>query len=910
MRSGKSFYPKAYGDDNYIYEGSQGGSMNIVFGTSNDVYIQDPVYGFVHETFVKGTLSEDGKKITVPLPQVLYQYDNGEKVLLAVGKFIDEEKIYKIDKDVKEVVYMVEDDKDNITLQLFDKQAPLGNFWSEDSTFAGRGEWETVLTKYVEKTEVVEITEEEEKQIELSTVKRALGGAYWVNGSFQFVNDSINVATWDESDTIIVQGMVPMLPNAWVRGIKKNGVVTFPVQLLDIQDGKKYFLAGLSGDGTNMSPFMMYYDEKLKSYTADSRLIVNSSDLRYNESTVYGYYTGVYVGERPTLVQLPENITANQIISMPYDGTFDNGANKTPIAGVVNVVFDGENIYIQGLVTNAPQGWLKGQLDNEHEDVYFNLGQYVGYDAYGNIYAVGDKSDMKGYLDALSESVDDPAKIRLSFDSENQSFRLVNNLYGSRKADEIDRDYVIRAGLTINEGTLWVAAKQGYENASDVSEVELTKGVKATFDKAENGSNAPKYYNGGTAVRMYAGNALTISSDDKVIGKVAFIFDIVDKVPMLEAQDGDFFIADSMGIWTGDASQVTFDVINASGNQARIKSIMVFYFDYANSIVALPDFVTIQPYQMTAMFTDPSDSFSEPTEIKREVKVGFKGNDIYFQGLSEKIPEAWVKGKLSNGKVTVPNWYMGTFESEASIGLEGEVTNVNLNFSGSELVYDAETRTFTSDGYKTQNPDAYSEWDLDVEEFASIVLTKLTEVATVPATPSVTDFVGAGNERYVAFTVPAVDAEGKTLFTDKLSYIFLIEKEEGNTEQLTLSKDLYEFDADYTEIPYDFTDGIYIQRKRVALLQNDAELQSWKKIGIQSIYRGANVENESEVYWLALGNYWKSVGIDTQIVSEKNATVGYFDLLGRTINTLGKGLFVKQVRLEDGTIKYVKVLRR
>ena len=27
----------------------------------------------------------------------------------------------------------------------------MGNFWSEDSTFAGRGEWETVLTKYVEK---------------------------------------------------------------------------------------------------------------------------------------------------------------------------------------------------------------------------------------------------------------------------------------------------------------------------------------------------------------------------------------------------------------------------------------------------------------------------------------------------------------------------------------------------------------------------------------------------------------------------------------------------------------------------------------------------------------------------------------------------------------------------------------
>ena len=81
-RAGKSLYPKKYGDYNYIYEGGQGGSMTIVFGANNKIYFKDPVYGFIHETYVEGTLSNDGKLITIQLPQVLYAYENGNKVLL------------------------------------------------------------------------------------------------------------------------------------------------------------------------------------------------------------------------------------------------------------------------------------------------------------------------------------------------------------------------------------------------------------------------------------------------------------------------------------------------------------------------------------------------------------------------------------------------------------------------------------------------------------------------------------------------------------------------------------------------------------------------------------------------------------------------------------------------------------
>ena len=895
-RAGKCFYPKKYGDDNYIYEGNQGGAMTVVYGANKKVYFQDPVYGFVHQTYVEGTLSEDGKTITVSVPQVLYAYESGAKVVLAVGKYEDDLKEYKIDKSVTEVTYSVEGENDDVlTLNACGDKAPLGNFWESDSTFAGRGEWETILTKYVEQTEVQEVTQEEEQRLE--TYDRPMGCAYW-DGSANYtdVNNTIKVAKLGETDTILVQGMVSMLPDVWVRGVKKDSIVTFPVQLLKIEEGQKYFLGGISGDGLNLAPFTMFYDEKLNSYAGEDRLVVNSSDLSYNDNTVLGYYTGVYVGQRPELVQLPADITSDKIMDMPYDGVFDNGQKKQPIAGTVSVAFKGQTFYIKGLVKSVPEGWLKGTY-NEFGEAKIELGQYLGHDAYGNIYAVGDKADLKGLLD-FTESVDDPAAVRFTYDPETNSFKLNNNLYASHKPQKINREYVLRSGLTINEGVAWVAERQGYDNGIDVSKSNITTGVTATFAKAD-GSNAPSYYENDATVRMYAGNTLTITSEEKVIGKIAFVFDTKTKTPMLEAQDGDFSISDDMGIWTGDGTSVSFDV-KGSGNQARIKSIMVFFFDYSTATVTVPEFASIMPYEMKAKVSDPSDWFSEPEEKTIAVKVGFKGNDVYFQGLSEKIPTAWVKGKIADDKMAIPGWAMGSYEDEW-----GQVND--LTFGAVEFSYNAETGTFTAESYKTKDPNAFSEDFADKEEFTEVTISRKPEVAAVPRLPEVTDFVGTGSDRYVAISVPAVDKDSTILFTNKLGYMLFVEKEEGKVESLTLTKDLYGFD-DLAEIPYDFTDNSYVLRKRVALLQADDELQSWKKIGIQSVYRGGDVENKTEINWYALEKYWVVTGI--QVVNPEVHSVEYFDLLGRKAGSSSRGLFIKQIRLLDGSIKVVKILRR
>lgn len=73
-RSGGAF---ARNSEGYLEVVPQSGKVYVVFGEENRVYLQNPVYGTKTGYWVEGTLSDDGKKITVPMGQTLYETENG-----------------------------------------------------------------------------------------------------------------------------------------------------------------------------------------------------------------------------------------------------------------------------------------------------------------------------------------------------------------------------------------------------------------------------------------------------------------------------------------------------------------------------------------------------------------------------------------------------------------------------------------------------------------------------------------------------------------------------------------------------------------------------------------------------------------------------------------------------------------
>ena len=101
---------------------------------------------------------------------------------------------------------------------------------------------------------------------------------------------------------------------------------------------------------------------------------------------------------------------------------------------------------------------------------------------------------------------------------------------------------------------------QGYTNGQEVTTVSQGD-VTVTFAKGTAGSNVPKYYNTGEAVRCYPGNTMTVTAES--ITKIVFTFGSGDSSNAISVNTG----ALSGSTWTGSADQVLFSVGGSSGNR-------------------------------------------------------------------------------------------------------------------------------------------------------------------------------------------------------------------------------------------------------------------------------------------------------------------------------------------------------
>ena len=112
---------------------------------------------------------------------------------------------------------------------------------------------------------------------------------------------------------------------------------------------------------------------------------------------------------------------------------------------------------------------------------------------------------------------------------------------------------------------------QGYSDGQVIANATIDDNVSVSFSKGTN-SNAPKYYNSGTAIRCYGGNNFTISTTSGSITQIVLTYGSSDGSNAITANVGSF----STNTWTGDAASVTFNIGGTSGNR-RIKAMAVTY---------------------------------------------------------------------------------------------------------------------------------------------------------------------------------------------------------------------------------------------------------------------------------------------------------------------------------------------
>ena len=159
------------------------------------------------------------------------------------------------------------------------------------------------------------------------------------------------------------------------------------------------------------------------------------------------------------------------------------------------------------------------------------------------------------------------------------------------------------------------------------------------------------------------------------------------------------------------------------------------------------------------------------------------------------------------------------------------------------------------------------------------------------------------------FTISPTDKDGNFIVPEKLTWMAYIDD-----EPFIFSPDDYSgLTEDKEEIPYGWFDSNYdIYTSFFTIYFEPA-----KNVGIQTIYRGGDQENRSDIvyYDLATSQIYTepfdntTVGVDG-VSNAQPAAVAYHDAQGRRVAANAKGLVIKTITKADGTSRSIKLLQK
>ena len=352
---------------------SQEGSLSIVFAEGNKVYIQRPVSWSYYNGWVEGTLSADGKTITVPLGQsIAYTYSLEMAVQVAMFTYDAEQGSYFYNPDIQEVTYTINDDG-TISLNGTDELNILGTmnrafgqtFQYLDYEWLQDGDYESVYIPISE----TPLTPPEDMATEFYHFTTA------INDGMEWEPYSAVVRVGFDGEDMWMQGICSYLPKAWIKGHIEGNTVTFPnSQLLGSYEVLLYFKAAdfnpITGN-TTQKDMVLTFDGENTLYTYDYVFIsVDKNNLSY-----LNYYQGLTLSKNPDAqVVVPEGLkTYDYTIQFK---TTDEYGSMISQERTVSVGFAGEHVFIQGMCDFLPESWVEGRLENGQ--LVLDLPQYMG----------------------------------------------------------------------------------------------------------------------------------------------------------------------------------------------------------------------------------------------------------------------------------------------------------------------------------------------------------------------------------------------------------------------------------------------------------------------------------------------------------------------------------------------------
>ena len=689
----------------------------------------------------------------------------------------------------------------------------------------------------------------------------------------------------DNTD-IYIAGLFTYEPSSWIVG--------------RIEDGKAIFASAQQCSDNPQSPGWLCGSDNMEYYSQTIEFEYNSEEglltaitpwIMESASPVvmmaYGYWlTPVFTKTpppAPELVVAPANLETESFLlsAVDYDS---NQAVYAPI----KMGFDGNDVYIQGVSSYFPESWIKGTKNGNN--ITFPYNQYFG--------------EVDRYQFFLNKAM--KADVVFKYNSNTGEYRCQNQVFFIDNGSNYFESFANAKIVPINDEPAMPEDPLVYDIEPVDGEMVLSFEVSALDDEGNGLLVSQLYYqfyvdaNGEVSPLVFTKSAYPELAEDMT--EIPFGFtDYINFFPSeIYLKDMDVTAWERIGIKS----------IYKGGGEVNETEIQWRPL----RMVTLPEDLVLTPYQLTGY-----DPFYD-LNVAHNVLVGFYGdNEFYMKGFSEFFPNAVAKGTvLENGMISVPE----TFIAMATHILHGTSKVFLLPV---DIKYDAEEDKFTlQDKLLTYS---YVENTL-FDELEGTTFTYLPNVAAVPANPRIDAFVLYDyelatydkiveyvNMPYMHMTVPSVDVEGNPMIQEELYYTIWIEEADGTVKQLVFDPNLYEYlPIELTLIPYTFTDYYEFKERgsEIYLNQNKDLIASWKKIGVQSVYFGGDVQNVSEIGWFNIEEYKNMIYTSAGVGSIEAGVneVKYYDMQGRSVDANAKGMVIRQIRNADGRVRTEKIMNR
>ena len=202
-------------------------------------------------------------------------------------------------------------------------------------------------------------------------------GKFYMNGPFgtqDFTSamPTINVAI-DGAD-IYLQGLASYFPTGWIKGTISGSTATFAnAQYVGEDSYGAEYICGSDDTETMVENIVFEYNATegvLKSST-----IYIAENGSSTELSPYSYWVKPTFSkaqpENTKIVVPPAGMVADEWV-IAYTNNMDAAAS-----GALNIGFDGNDVYVQGICTHLPKAWIKGKL--EGTTITFPGPQYLGF---------------------------------------------------------------------------------------------------------------------------------------------------------------------------------------------------------------------------------------------------------------------------------------------------------------------------------------------------------------------------------------------------------------------------------------------------------------------------------------------------------------------------------------------------